>query len=316
MSSNCNSCTSGTVPGASPPPAYPMFSPPVAGNCDVPSNGGSDSTSGSTTTGCPSYLGLPTLLESITIPAIGGSAQFRSQCAYQWAVPGAILFISPYGLLEIKGVTGDLVTYQNVSIAQGNVIQAGTQLVIGVPIPANSEVIQSAASLDRAIGFLGDEQRAITGTVNQVMRWNREGVNVRLSAVPGMLFSPNPNMDSMVSPEDNAGNSISTTPIAQSGTGVVAYYDLPNLPQSDRLPNTYYALVHIRLSRATAGETTEANALKALHNSREVASCSSSYVTHSEVLVPVTGGRLQLEFTKTSNQANNYARVWIIGYYF
>jgi hypothetical protein len=252
-------------------------------------------------------------MQNATMPALNGTGQLYSQCAYLWAVPGATLYLPPFGVLNISGVNGDLITFQNMSIIPGTVIAAGTILILGAPQAATSSQLQT--SLDKLGGFLNNAASHIVGTPNQLLRWNSVGSTVQLQSVSGMIFLPNPSFATEITPKDSGGAGISTTPIPSAGTGLSAFYDLPNLPASNMLPAQFWVKVHIRLSAVTA-ETTEANSFKALQSSIELAALNSAYSTHVEVLLPVTSNRLQLEFTKVNARANCYARVRVIGYYF
>ncbi len=247
------------------------------------------------------------------MPPINGIGQLYSTCAYLWAVAGATLFLPPFGLLNITGVTGDLITFQNANITQGTLIQAGTLLIQGAPQAQTSS--QLVAQLDKLSGFLNNAPGFIVGSTNQLLRWNDVGGSTFLQPTNGMIFHPNPGASTEVAPEDVGGAGITTTPIVTTGTGVTAYYDLPNLPAANLLPATFYALVHLRQSCVT-NETTEANGYKIQHNSVEIASMMGTLVNHGECLLPVTGNRLQLTHIKFVNRANVYGRIRILGYYF
>jgi len=247
------------------------------------------------------------------MPTIGGTGQLFSQCAYQWAVAGCRLYLAPYGSVTMTGVTGNLITFQNVDIANGQVIQAGTLMVMGPPVSASASASQP--QLDRLRGFLNGFDSFLTGTANQLLRWNAVGGNVFLQPVNGFIFSPNPSATTEISPKDVGGAGITTTPIPTPGTGLSAYYDMPNLPESNLLPAVFYALVHIRLSAVTA-ENSEATSFKASQAGTELAALNSVYSIHTEVLIPVTGNKFQLDYLKVASRVGCYARVRVIGYYF
>jgi hypothetical protein len=287
-----------------------MFPPPTSS--DSSSGGTSGGGTTAPTGGCPDYLNAPKLSEDVTMPAILSTGQLYSECAYLWAVPGATLFLPPFGLVNISGVSGNVITFQNATVAQGQIIKAGTILLIGAP--PSQTTSQEQAGLDRLSGFLNGAGANIVGLANQLVRWNQVGSTVQLQAVNGLIFVPNPTFTTEVGPKDNSGGSITTTPIPTATTGVTAYYDLPNLPASNLLPATFYVKVHIRLSVVTA-ENSEANGFKVTHGGVEIASLNSAYSTHVEVMLPVTSSKLQLEFIKLLNRAGCYARVRIIGYF-
>lgn len=258
---------------------------------------------------------MPRLSQSFTAPALNTVGQLFSACAYLWAVPGCTLFFPPFGSVQIVGVSGDLITFTNINVVPGTTVQTGTILVQGMPLTQQASAIVTQPSLDRVRGFLDGAEAAIVGTVNTLPRWNLVGTDALLQNTPGMIFRFNPNWNAEVLPKNVSGAAISTTPIPSAGTGLNAYYDLPNLPAPNLLPSTFLVKVHIRLSDpASAG--TEAVGITVKHAGVNVATLNEAHASHVEVALPVSGSRLQLEFLKGSNRANCYARVRIIGYYF
>lgn len=292
------------------PPAFPAF-PPATSAAVVPSP--TSPISPTNTDACPDYLTAPKVFQLFTVPAVNSTGQFYSQCAYLWAVPGATLYLPPMGLVEILGVSGNLITYRNVNIAVGTNINAGTILIIGAPQAASNSV--QAVQLDRLRGFLNGSDSYLVGSANQIMRWNTVGSSPVLQATSGMLFYPNASFPSETSAEDVGGAALNTTPIATAGTGVTAYYDLPNLPAANLLPTTFWVKLRIRLSVA-AIDNTVANAFTVKHNGIEVMNMTYKFVDNLELTLPSQTTQLVLEYTKFLAKANCFARVYIVGYYF
>lgn len=317
MSSSCAPCQSATQPPCNPgvfpqvpaAPAFPAFLPPSGSALPVDTGGGETASPL-----CPAIV-MPRLSQSFTAPALNAVGQLFSACAYLWAVPGCTLFFPPFGSVQIVGVSGDLITFTNINVVPGTTVQAGTILVQGPPVTQQGSTIPTVASLDRVRGFLANAEATIAGTLNTVLRWNQVGSDVLLQNTPGMLFRFNPNWNAEVLPKNVSGAAITTTPLPSPGTGLVAYYDLPNLPAANLLPSTFLVRVHIRLSDP-ASATSEATGLRVNHSGVSVAALNSSYSNNNEVVLPVSGNRLQLEYLKGNNRANTYARVRIIGYYF
>lgn len=245
------------------------------------------------------------------MPAITGTGQLFSKCAYLWAIPGCTLYLAPFGSVTISGVAGNLITFQNINIPNGQVIQAGTLMVMGPPAASSASQLQS--QLDRLRGFLNGFDSFIVGAANQLLRWNVSGGNVFLQPVNGMIFIPNPSAATEISPEDVGGSGITTTPMP-AALSLSAYYALPNLPAGNLLPATFYAHVLIRLSVST----NLPQPLVAKHNSADVAGLQNSTLNVTTVVLPVSGSRLQLELSKgTSASSTQYfARVRILGYSF
>jgi hypothetical protein len=70
----------------------------------------------------------PSLSADMTTPNIGNQGQLRSANAIQWAIPGLSVWIPPFGLIKVLGVSGDVVTYENQTIPAGTTIMAGATL--------------------------------------------------------------------------------------------------------------------------------------------------------------------------------------------
>ncbi len=247
-------------------------------------------------------------------PAINGVGQLNTACAYLWAIPGATLYLPPFGIVEITGVAGNIISYKNLTVPQGTNILSGSPMLQGAPSVA-AGASNLSTNLDRLSGFLAGQQMYLVGTARQSLRWVQSGANVFLQNVDGMIFLPNPNYNVELGAEDVGGDAFATTPFAGPGTGGSAYYDLPNLPPTPLLPTIFWVKVHIRISVAGI-DTTAANSFLVEHNGVEVMAMTYQFAEHVEVLLPVTGTQLKLDFTKLNAKTNCYARVRVIGYYF
>jgi hypothetical protein len=308
--STCNTCST-PFPSVPIAPAFPAFPPPAPSTSTPSSSSGGSTTTPAT---CPDYLNAPKLAQTVTMPAVNATGQLFSQCAYLWAVPGAVIFLPPFGLINIAGVSGDLITFQNINIPAGQVIQAQTILIQGAPQALSASAL--VTQLDRLRGFLNTADSYLVGTPGQVMRWNKSGLNTFLQPTDGMLFFPNTSGYNVeISPKDVGGSAITTTPIPSAGTGLSAYYDLPNLPAADLLPATFWVKVHLRLSVA-AIDTTSANAFRADHNAVELARMTYQFEEHHELLLPSTSNKLKIDYTKLNAKTNCFARLRVLGYFF
>jgi len=118
----------------------------------VISNQGGASQNPALTAAVSSY---PILSAQITIPTVGLQSQLRSPNASQWALPGLAVWIPPFGNIEVLGVTGDLVTYKNLSIPSGTTIGEGAILVPFGPSPGVQGVAGAAVQtlFDTMNGF-------------------------------------------------------------------------------------------------------------------------------------------------------------------
>lgn len=292
-------------------PSFPAFPPPTGSASG--STGGSTTGEGEAPAACPDYIRGSSALQTFTAPPIGSTGQLYSQCAYLWAAPGAALYVAQFGTVEIAGVSGDLITYRNLNIVPGTVIQAGTLLIQG--IPAGESASSVTDRLTAIQGLNGSALGTLAGLANQLLRWNQIGSAVYLQATDGRIFVPNPAAATELTAEDSGGGALpgtGVTPIPDSSTSVVAYYDMPNLPASNLLPSTFFAHVHIRLSCANAASQT----VSVKHNSVEIAALADSKVSHAHCILPVSGSRLQLTYEKSTTTDDRYARVWIAGYSF
>lgn len=304
-------CTPGPFPTIPSSPAFPAFPPPA--NLP-PVDPGGTTDGGAAASACPAIV-MPRLLSAFTAPALNAYGQLYSACAYLWCVPGCTLFFPPFGSVLVTGVSGDIITFTNLSIASGTTVQAQTLIIQGPPTTQQDTSIVTQPSLNKLRGFLAGNDAVIVGTANQVPRWNQSGAEVLLQNVSGMLFRFNPNWNTETLPKNVSGSSISTSPIPTSGTGLTAYYDLPNLPASNLLPATFLVRVHIRLSDSAAASS-DAVGIRVNHGGVNIASLNSAYSNNNEVVLPASGTRLQLEYLKGNNRANCYARLRVIGYYF
>lgn len=307
----CNTCVP-TLPSVPRPPAFPAFPPPTGGGSS--SSGGSSgggTGNGGTVVTCPDYISSRVTAQTFTMVAKGSQGQMYSQCAYLWVAPGATLFLSPFGVVSVLGVTGDLITFENKTVMANTVLNAGTMLIQGLPIAEQSGAIE-ASDIDRLLGFDEGVQSYIVGQPNQLLRWETVGSRTVLRPVAGMIFIPNASNSVELSPENAGGGSITTTPLPGPGTGLEAYYTLPNIP-TNRPPN-FWVRLRIRIS-ATTAKTAIANAVTVSHGGVELSSMIDTKVMNTEVSIPVNSSRIQLTIAKGNADTNVYVRVRVLGYY-
>ena len=157
-------------------PAYPCPQPPyVVIAPPAPSDGGAQGiVTNQPTSGTPAAtpgFALPTMAAGATVPALSGIATMNSTGASAWATPGLLIWLAAYnGYLAITGVTGDLITFRNLSITPGTVLGAGTQLVPFAP-PQSVEGVDptAGAALDTISGIASGLPTNLGGTLGQML---------------------------------------------------------------------------------------------------------------------------------------------------
>ena len=138
----------------------------------------------------------PSVSAEFTIGNVGENGQFRSPCASAWAIPGMAVWIPPFGNIEILGVTGELVTYRNLSVPSGSTIAAGTRMIqvgqaaatpgprmLNVSLNALASIVFELETQSKLLFFyLVDGVESVTsGTSNWRLRVNGTLIGPRLS---------------------------------------------------------------------------------------------------------------------------------------
>lgn len=143
MSCHCHSspcqCSSGGTGWNPPTPGSLVIAPPGSHVVQAPlaypcSGDQAQSLSGATQ--AAACQGYPTLNSQVTFPNAKGSGQFRAACASSWAIPGMQLWFPPVGLVKVIGVSGELVTFENLTIPAGTTMDSGSPIVPSGPAPA------------------------------------------------------------------------------------------------------------------------------------------------------------------------------------
>lgn len=121
---------------------------------------------------CPGY---PTLSGDVTFPAINALGQLRASCASAWAVPGLAVWVPPFGTVKVTGVSGDLVTFENLSIPPGSTVGSGAVIVPSGPAATAESDLESVTQFDSLLGLVDGVQKRIEGSPGQVLRWGAAG---------------------------------------------------------------------------------------------------------------------------------------------
>lgn len=284
-----------------------MFPPPAgsSGGSGTSTNG--SGTGGTGTTTCPDGTSLPVVASVFTLPAIGAVGSFTSTCASNWAVPGFSLQLNPFGIISITGVSGDLISYRNITIVPGTSISPGQRLFQFIPAEETAGV--DGAQLEKIQGITGGVATLMGGNGFQIPRWILVGSIPYLQNQTGyQLYYP---MAAPVIITDRVTPTL-TNPIAGSPTtSVTATYDLPGLPSP--LPANFGVHLSIDL-RDTINETTFANRFFVTHNGFELGRCHYESIMVWPT-VRVTSNTLQLTFNKIAARTGCVAIVYVHGYF-
>lgn len=300
--STCNPCGTSSRPYG---PAFPSFPPPRG---STPSSGTSTDP-GSTTPGtaCPLGTTLPVVSAQFTAPAIGAVGQLQSICASNWAIPGNALRLAPFGNILITGVSGDIISFENLTVPVGASIAPGQPLFQFIPASTTTGV--PGAALESVQGIFGGVTTLMSGSPFQLLRWQQVGSNTYLQNQSGyQLYYPLATPTLIVDQTD----ATLTNPIAPSPTtNVTPIYDLPGLPAP--LPPSFGVQLSVDMRNPTA-ESTYANGFKAEHNGFEIARLQYIGGVFWPI-VRVTGSTLTLSFTKVAARNACVAIVNVHGYY-
>lgn len=301
--STCNPCGTGS-PSYS--PSFPSFPPPVGSGSSASSG---SSTSGGSTTGtdCPLGTTLPVVAAQFTAPAIGAVGQLQSTCASNWAITGNALRLAPFGNILITGVSGNIISYENLTVPVGASIAAGQPLFQFIPASTTQGVVGTA--LEQIQGIFGGVTTLMGGTSFQIPRWQQVGSNTYLQNQSGyQLYYPLATPTLIVDQSDaNLTNPIAGSPT----TNVTPIYALPGLPSP--LPAAFGVQLSIDMRNPTS-ETSYANGFRGEHNGFEIARLQYIAATYWPI-IRVTGSTFSLSFTKVAARTGCVAIVNVHGYY-
>lgn len=113
----------------------------------------------------------PKLAADIILPAVNGMGQLRAPCAAAWAVPGLALWLPPFGQVKVTGVSGDLVTFENLNIPPGSVVGAGAVVVPAGPAETHDGDVEAVSQLDEISGWVNGVPKRISGSPGDVLRF-------------------------------------------------------------------------------------------------------------------------------------------------
>lgn len=158
-----------------------------------------DTATGSVTGGTPSVsttgFVYPVLAAGITIPAISSLVQATVTRASEWAAPGLLVWLPSHGgYLSVTGVSGNIVTMRNLSIAAGTVIEAGTQLIPTAPPQSDvAEDAQPVSEVNFLRGLSSELPVNLGGELGDTL-WRGSNTWKRLQANPFRVLSSPPDL--------------------------------------------------------------------------------------------------------------------------
>lgn len=200
----------------------------------------------SAVTSAASLAAYPTVKTNFNAPSLTGSGGFYSANAVQWAIPGANAWIAPMGWVAITGVSGELVSFTNISLPVGATVNAGSIIMATPPaLPASGNALPANAS---SLSFLdgyenGNPRKLPAGSSGQVLK----SFNDRWQASSGLMYVP---LES--EPDVTPAGINSITAATHSFTGSLS---LPNLPSP--LPPSFGVCLSIRLLQGSTTATEE-----------------------------------------------------------
>lgn len=300
--STCNPCAGGS---ASYGPTFPAFPPPRGST----TSSGSSSDSGGTGTGttCPLGTTLPVVAAQFTVPAVGAVGQFQSLCASNWAIVGNALRIAPFGNLLITGVSGDIISYENMTVPVNTSIAPGQTLFQFIPASTTAGVPGTA--LEQVQGIFGGVTTLLSGAAFQIPRWTQVGGNTYLQNQNGYQLWYPLATPTLIVDQTDAGL---TNPIAGSPTtNVTPIYNLPGLPSP--LPASFSVQLSIDMRNPTE-ETAYSQGFRCEHTGFEIARLQYVAATYWPI-IRVTGSTFTLSFTKVASRTGCVAIVNVHGYY-
>lgn len=296
----CNPC-SGTT-GL--PASFPGFPPPVgSGSTSSGSSSSTPTTPGTDANGCPIGVALAVTSASFVMPAIGSPGSFESLCAYLWAIPGNEIIFQPLGRIQITGVSGNVVTFVNVTVPAGFNILAGTRIFQTGPLPGSTYT--PAAQLSTISGFTSGNPTTLAGGDFQLLRAITSGGNIFWQPVNGQIFTQ------LAAPFLLIDGAESTNPITTGVATVTPTYSLPGLPTA--LPGSFGVSLTIKLTNPT-NETSAANGFWAEYGGTEIARCQA-YANVQHPIIRATGSTIQIQFNKVAARTTCVALVYVNGYW-
>lgn len=137
----------------------------------------------------------PCILQNFDAAALNRSGSFFARCASAWGAPGAIVYFPGMGFVEVLGVSGDVVTYRNLTIEPGTQLLAGTCFLVGPPQPpvatddegAVDDPWQDSSTLDAVYGVEGNVPKKVVPGNGTILygcggKWQRRQA--------GLMFYP------------------------------------------------------------------------------------------------------------------------------
>lgn len=231
------------VPAGSTPVAIPQYA--CAGS---EQSVGSASNPGSQSSSLITTFSYPTVKTTFTAPAVNANGSFFSANASQWAVVGAYVWISPVGHVRITGISGELVSFQNLSIPASTSVSAESRIIISAPpVPQSlqsGETVEEDTGLDFVRGLTSNVAKYLGGANGSILRrignkWQASPLlTLQLLATPVDLTPPNFQGIST----DGSSTITGTLQLASAG--------LPSV-----LPATFGVLITTRMRTLYSGST-------------------------------------------------------------
>lgn len=142
----------------------------------------------------------PVTAANFDAPSINTIGQLVSSGASKWAQPGGLIWLSAYGAyLQVVGVSGDIVSFKNVSLTPGTTVLNGTVLTPDAPANTSGSNPENVTRLQYIMGTLNGANVLIGGNVGDVLvrkadtsgevYWERENLALTrwLSGQPTLL---------------------------------------------------------------------------------------------------------------------------------
>ncbi len=175
----CPPCQTGSTPWNTPlpgnliavPPGSQVIAVPQAGcGCDETQDAagsmGGSSPAPATSTG----FTFPAVTQAFTMPAVNAIGQFYSTGASQWAAPNLTLWLPAFnGYVSVTGVSNDLITFKNLTMAQGTTVIAGTPLIPSAPV-SSTAAPSKVSLLDAILGTVNGISSTVQGSQGQILR--------------------------------------------------------------------------------------------------------------------------------------------------
>jgi len=252
----------------------------------------------------------PCISQTFNVVAIGKSGTFYVNCASAWALPGLHVFFPGLGYLEVLGVSGDVITYRNLTIELGTEISAGLCFAVTVPaVPLEEDedgnpTYEDSATLDAVYGVEGNIAKRIlpgNGTLLAACggKWQKRQA--------GLMFYPETYARIYYSGRVNFANRTSSVA-------------LPGYPAGWECSLGKYALLTAEVQAWKFDDDDFPNvgmALNGVHCCHASAGFKRGKVNTNTLLVPVSSNSLTVSLIKRNNDRGDMeGSVWIHGYFY